>query len=182
MKITILMRELQRRLDQAARQAPRCGVGVQDISQRSDRAGIEALQHFVNDRANPRKVQALLEKRLHRHLVGRVENGRRGAPGARGGPREPEARKARVIRRLEIQTPNLRQIERLYTGSDPLRPRQRMRDGRAHVGRAELGEERAVRVFDQRMHQALRMDHDVDLRLGQVRTGASPRSLRAPCS
>src|ERR1700722_4912651 len=102
-----------RRPDQAARQAPGCRVGVQDVSQRSDRAGIEALQHFVNDRANPRKVQALLEKRAYRNLVRGVEKGRRGATRPRGGPCKPKAREACVIRRLEVQTSNLRQIKRL---------------------------------------------------------------------
>ena len=40
--------------------------------------------------------------------------------------------------------------------------RERLRDRRAHVGMAELRQHRAVDVLDQRMDDALRMDHDLD--------------------
>ena len=66
-----------RRLYQGVRQASSCGVSVQHITQLIDRARIEALQHLVNDRRNAGKVQAPLEKRLYRDLVGRVQHRRR---------------------------------------------------------------------------------------------------------
>src|ERR1700691_4070794 len=100
-----------RRLYQGVRQASSCGVSVQYITQLIDRARIEALQHFVTDRCNPGKVQAPLEKRLYRDLVGRIEQRGCGTTGSGGGPRQPDARKAHVIGRLEIHPPDLAQIE-----------------------------------------------------------------------
>ena len=62
-----------------------------------------------------------------------------------------------------MQCADLRQAERCHTRRDALRPCQRLRDRRAHVGIAELREHRAVDVFDQRVDDALGMDDDLDL-------------------
>ena len=73
-----------------------------------------------------------------------------------------------MIRWFEIQPPDLGHVERLYTGSNALRPRQCLCDRCAHVGRAELRQQGTVYVSDQRVHQTLRVHHHVDLRLGQA--------------
>jgi len=63
---------------------------------------------------------------------------------------QPEAGESRVVRRLETELPDLGQVQRLYTGRKPLRPRERLGNGRAHVGSAELRQHRTVRILDQR--------------------------------
>ena len=63
----------------------------------------------------------------------------------------------------KFESADAEQIERVHACLDPLRIGQCVRDRRAHVGVAELGDDRAVRVFDHRMHHALRMNHDLDL-------------------
>ena len=57
---------------------------------------------------------------------------------------------------------DLHEIQRAYAGLDALRPGQAVGDRRAHVGVAELGEDRTIHVFDHRMHDALWMHDDVD--------------------
>ena len=56
-----------------------------------------------------------------------------------------------------------REIEPLRRPIDPFRPGQTVGDRDAHVGAAELRNERAVAEFDQPVHDRLRMDQDVDL-------------------
>ena len=49
-------------------------------------------------------------------------------------------------------------------------------------GAGQLREHRAVVVLDQRVHDALRMHHDLDLAPPACRTAPWPRSAPAPCS
>ena len=65
---------------------------------------------------------------------------------------------------------------------DALGPGQADRDRHAHVGRAQLRDHRGVGELHHRMHDALRMNHHLDLLGRRRRTDAAPRSLRAPCS
>ena len=83
-----------RRLDQGARQAPRCGVGIQNIPKRLTGRESRRCNTLSMTAANRRKVQAPVKKRLYGDLIGRVQHGRRGAAGARRGSRQPEAREA----------------------------------------------------------------------------------------
>ena len=58
---------------------------------------------------------------------------------------------------------------------------QRIADGGAHVGAAELGKHRTVGIADHRMDDRLRMDDHLDLVRAGGRRGAWPRSSPAPC-
>ncbi len=51
---------------------------------------------------------------------------------------------------------------------EAFRPGKCVGDGRAHVRRTELGEHGAVHVFDQRVHDALSVDDDLDLLGGEA--------------
>ncbi len=61
---------------------------------------------------------------------------------------------------LEVEPAGRGKRQALDRGLDPLRPGQRMGDGHAHVGRPELGQDRAVDIFDETVDQTLRMDQD----------------------
>ena len=134
-----------------------------------------------NDRRNTTKVQSALEKRLDCDLVGGVQAGaaasRRRAPP----PAPAQAAERLGVGRAEIEPPGPHQIEEFYTGG--------MRSGQASAwaigvrmsGAGQLRQHRAVDVLDQRMHDALRMHHDLDV-ARVSRTASRPRSAPAPCS
>ena len=96
-------------------------------------------------------------------LVGGVEHGRRAAAGdaaparASAGPGKRSGSGASKVSGRE-----LREIEPLRRRRHALGPGQRIGDRRAHVGRAELGQHRAVGIVDQAVDDRLRMDQDVD--------------------
>src|SRR6202162_5584348 len=77
----------------------------------------------------------------------------------------PPARAAGCARggSREVDPPVLEQVEEFYTGADSLGPRERVSDRRAHVRRGQLREHRTVDVFDQGMHDALRVHEDLHL-------------------
>src|SRR5271166_5503686 len=157
------------RLDQSSSQATRGGVGLQDVIQSLHGACTDVLQHLVNDRSNARKVQAPLEKRLNCDLVGRVQQRWGATAGPCGGSSEFDGRETPVVRRLEVELTDDRQVEGLYTGCDALRPGERLRDRCSHIGRAQLREQRTVRILYERMYHALWMHDDLDTRLGQAK-------------
>ena len=72
--------------------------------------------------------------------------------------------KRRRSARLERQRGEPRVVERGDTCVDAIGRRQRLRDRRAHVGIRQLREHRPVDIFDERVHDALPMDDDFDLR------------------
>ncbi len=55
-------------------------------------------------------------------------------------------------------------------------------DRHAHIRRGQLRQHRAILVLDQRMHDALRVHHHLDLVLRACRTARWPRSAPGPCS
>src|SRR5262249_7595646 len=125
------------------------------------------LHYGFNDRRDTGKVQSALQERLDCDLVGGVQNHRAQTAGACRGLCEGQAAELDGVGGAEVEPPALDQIEGLYTGVDALWPRERVRDRGAHVRSAELCEYRAVDVFDQRMHDALRVHDDLDLRRGR---------------
>src|SRR6185312_8541509 len=66
------------------------------------------------------------------------------------------------VRGTEVEPRGFDQIEEFYTGGHPLGPGERTGDRRAHVRRAELREERAIEVLDERVDDALRVHDDID--------------------
>ena len=97
---------------------------------------------------------------------------------------QPERGKAHRIRRFEIQACQCAARSSRSAGRfHPLRPGQAMRDGNAHIGRAELSQHRPIDIFDHRMDDGLRMKRCTSSRVaGQYRTDDAPRSIQAPCS
>src|SRR6185437_15492508 len=67
------------------------------------------------------------------------------------------------IGRLEIELGELGEVEPRARRRNAARPAERVGNRRAHVGRAELRQHRAVAVIDQAVYHRLRMHHDLDL-------------------
>jgi hypothetical protein len=95
-------------------------------------------------------------------FVGGVVNGGQGAAGETGAAGEIERREIRAARGFEFQFRERGEIERAEAAFDAPRPGERVLDGKAHVGPAELGEHRAVGELDHRVDDALRVDDHVD--------------------
>ena len=74
---------------------------------------------------------------------------------------EPQARCPGEVRRFEVETQGRGEIEARHAGIDPFGPSEGMGDGYPHVGGPELRENRSVLVFDHRVDDALRVDHDL---------------------
>ena len=105
-----------------------------------------------------------------------------GAPPAFSASRaRRSAGKRTWIRRLEGELADPREVEPRRRRRHAVRPGQRVGDRRAHVGRAELGQNRAVDIGDQAVDHRLRMDERSRSRPAGRRGGA-PRSAPAPCS
>nr|GEU28237.1 hypothetical protein [Tanacetum cinerariifolium] len=125
-----------------------------------------AMGQFVHDPGDHAvdlaEADAAVEKRLHGHFVGRVEQGRRRAAGAQRVERQRQAGKALVVGTLELQRGDLGNVELSHAGCDPFRVRQRVSDRRAHVGVAQLRQHGPVDVRHHRMDHRLRVDHDLD--------------------
>ena len=109
-----------------------------------------------------------IEERGDRHLVRGIEHD---APIAArlGGP--PHHVIGRVGARRQLaerqRAPPLGRAMRGWC-RQAFRVRERMLDREAHVGKAELGLVRAIDELDERMDHALRMDHGIDLSVGQA--------------
>ena len=93
-----------------------------------------------------------------------------------------ERREALEVGRLEVERADRDEIEPLARRLHPLGPGERIGDRHAHVGRAELGEHRAVDIFDQASGSPIADGRRPRARRRRPGTGDRPRSARAPCS
>ena len=107
------------------------------------------------------------------------------------GANPPRTRASRA-RRSDGKRPESGRSKVSGDRSREVQPRRRARrcataspargDRHAHVGRAELGQHRAVAIGHHRMDHRLRMHDDLDLRRPAGRTAGAPRSAPGPCS
>ena len=95
-------------------------------------------------------------------LVGCVKNRGQGATAGTRAAGEIERGKVGAARCFKFEFRQGLEIERAQATLEALWPSERILDGEAHVGPAELGEHRAVGEFDHRVDDALWMNHDVD--------------------
>ncbi len=115
--------------------------------------------HGVDD---VEEADAARVERRHRLLVRGVEH--RGVLAA--GPahllRERDGGERGGVERLERPARRGGPVERPADAADPVRPVEAERDRQPHVGRRGLGDRRAVDELDHRVHDRLRVHHDVD--------------------
>jgi hypothetical protein len=133
----------------------------------------------LDQRDDVRKPAAPFEKRADGDFVRRVEHCRCSTAGLRGTARQGQCGETLEVGRFEIETSGAQNVERFYTRAQPLRPAQRVRNRSTHVGVAQLRQHRAVDVLDQRMHDALRVNDDVDLARRQAEQQAGLDQLQA---
>ena len=121
-----------------------------------------------------REGRCARQERLDRDLVGRVQD--RAAVAARlGGRTHGVVRRIGARReRLEVEAPPLRGHGASRGRRQALGEGEGVLDGEAHVGESQLGLVRAVGELDERVHDALGVDHGVDLR---VRKSIQPFGL-----
>jgi hypothetical protein len=141
---------------------PRAPIGIEQRFERFARCGRYALQSLVDHVRNRGEAKPSRQKRLDCDFIGRIQHGRYGATGTQRGVRQAQARKAVRLRVLERQASDRCEIERANAGFDSFRVGERVRDRDPHVRIRKLRDHRSVDVLDQRMHDALRMDQDLD--------------------
>ena len=141
----------------------RGGIRFEHIIQAGQRARAQFIHHRLDHRGDGKKRQPPLEEGGDRNFVGGVQRRRAGTAFLQGTIPQPQRRKAHEIRRRKIEPADAGQVERAHARFNPLRVGQRVRDRRAHVGVPKLGDDRAIGVFDHGMHDALRMDHHLNL-------------------
>ncbi len=122
------------------------------------------LQYPRHDFPDVGKSDAPLEKRGHSDLVRRVEHSGERPARFSGGAREIQRGKIRAPGSLEIKARKGRKIERLERVRNPVRPRHRIMNWKAHVGARQLREHGSIDKLHHRMHHALRVDDDIDAR------------------
>ena len=130
-----------------------------------------------------RKAEPAFKERCDRYLVGGVEDGRlRAARGQAPARARPSAGKRSRSGASKASAPIATRSSRCAGRRHPLGPGQGMGDRHPHVGRAELGEHRAVDIFDQAVDHRLRDGRRSRSRRRRPGRGGRPRSARAPCS
>ena len=105
-------------------------------------------------------------------------------PAGAARPRRPASNARKTSRRTgsKVSGPAATGSNRRDAGiGQALRVGQRVQDRQLHRGEADLRHDAAVAELHERVHDALRMDHHLDLRRTTGRTGSAPRSPRAPC-
>ena len=150
------------------RLAARPVVRVQHIFERMRRRRMVTREHPLDHFRNLQERQPSLQKRFDSHFIRGVQYRRSRAARLGRRARQSQARKPGCVGSFEIQPRGPQNVEGFYTRGDALRPAERVGDRRAHVGIAQLRQHRAVDVFDQRVHDALRMHHHFDLRRRQA--------------
>src|SRR6266403_1818652 len=126
-------------------------------------AGRNVDQRVLDEFGNVRECDAAIEKGRDRDLVRSIEHDRGRPALLESVTGQPEAREARGIRLEEGELAHASEIEARGRGGPPLRVRERIEDGHAHVGDTELGDDGAVDVLDHRVHDRLRVHDDLDL-------------------
>src|SRR5215470_9880952 len=138
-----------------------------NILERGDRA---VAKPFKGTLDNPRDIEEsdrAVQKSLNGDLVRRIENSWGGAALLQARTGEAQRREAAIVGRLEDEPADRREVERPGRRRHAARPGERIGDGRPHVGRAQLRQDRTVAVSHEPMHDRLRMDDDLDLLLRQ---------------
>ena len=130
---------------------------------------MRVLVHDARDHAvDVAKADAALQESLHRHFVGRIEQGRRGAARFKRLEGQRQAGKARKIGLVKLQGANAGQVELGHAGLYALGKCEGVGDRGAHVGVAQFGDDGAIHIGHHRMDHALRMDHHFDQRGGRT--------------
>src|SRR3989304_1555746 len=105
------------------------------------------LKHLCHDPVYACEMYPAFQKETHADLVSRVQYGRGRAAHLERPVGEPQAREPRRVRVAELKG-KAAEIERPYPACHPLRVRERVGDGPAHVRCAHLSHHRAVYILD----------------------------------
>lgn len=119
------------------------------------------------------KADAVLEEGLDGDFIGGVEDDGRAVVGGQRIVGGLKKRKGLRVGLLEGQPADFGKAQALRAAVKPFGPAEGVGDRRAHVSRAQLRDDRAVLELDRRVHDALRVDHDLDA------LGSKSKSQRA---
>src|SRR4051794_15436707 len=141
----------------------RPSIRGQHIIECGDILGSNRLHDLFDHAGNRGKRHVALEEGLYRHFIRGIEYCGRAPPDFQSLVCKPEAREALEVGLLEIKPAYFKHVQGSYPGFDPLRKSQGVSDGRAHVRISELGQYRAIHIFNHGMNNALGMNDDLDL-------------------
>src|SRR4029079_16858969 len=121
---------------------------------------------FLHDIANYTmyfaKSYAPVQESRYRNFICRIEHCRHCATLAQRMIRQCQCGEALLFNRKKVQQFSLRKVEPLPATFEPMRKCQRVGDGNAHVGDAELGNDRTILVTHHPVPQPLRTNDAVD--------------------
>ena len=121
-----------------------------------------AIHHFLDHLPDSRETHPAIEKCCDRDFIGGVQDSRQRAARFAGLARQIERRKIVVTRRGELELRQFSKIERRQCSSERAPATSPRIESENTCRNTQLREHRAVREFDHRMHDALRMNHDFD--------------------
>ena len=160
---------------------PRLVVGGDQVVEVARGRAVDAGERLLHHRRDVEEPDLPFEEGGDGHLVRGVEGTRRRAASLsrRAGERQHRERVGvgRLEREVEPREVELRDVRRGAIGIG-----QRERDRHAHVGQADVRQERPVAEADERVHDGGRMDHHLDPVVRRRRRASAPRSARVPCS
>jgi hypothetical protein len=116
-----------------------------------------------HDAGHVHETDGAFQKSVERDFLGGVEDTAGRATGLHDIAREPQRGISAQVGGVEFQRRDLRQVDARHRQVAPFGPVQRIADGVAHVGRAQMRHQRPVAETDQRVHDGLGMDHGLDL-------------------
>src|SRR5215218_3938192 len=148
---------------------PRRGVGIEDGFTRSRGRTGQFAERTLDRAWNVTEPYGAFEKEGDRLLVRRVEHRRSCATNPTR--LRPELQRRELLRSnlLESKRRELHGVKRGYPGIGcAIRKGQRVQHRELHAGNAKLGQNAPIDEFDERVHDTLRMHHDLDSLVGQT--------------
>ena len=119
------------------------------------------LQDPGHQLPDSREGDTTREEGVHRDFVRGVQDCGTRAPETSRLDRKVQGWKILLARRFKFETSEGCEIQRLEGVPDPFRTSHGVLDRQAHVGVAELREDRVVHEFHHRVHDTLRVDDDL---------------------
>src|SRR5688572_11353309 len=142
----------------SARFVPGPAIPMQRILDGPDCSGLAGVpvQHAVHDVYDSHEGKFSGQEALDRDLVGGVEHGRHRAASAKRGVRELNGWEPLRVDGQEIELTALAEVQPRERRGYAIGIEQRVLDGKLHVRRRQLRDDRAIDVLDHRMHDRLR--------------------------
>ena len=153
----------QRRPDPLADEGACAGIGLQERAEGAAGGVSSRLHSSFHEARNLGEADPAIEKRFDGDLVGGVEGGGDGAAGVHRGVRQRQRGEGLGVGGGEVERAQRGPVEAGVRRRPAFGERERVLDGHAHIGHADLRLRRAVHELHDGVDDGLRVDDDGDL-------------------